>query len=111
MRGVGRCECGISSDVAHGVVKYRLLGYVSSSNHLYRPHVAYGVASQVTNCGRFIPENGKGVAPIGNVQDIDWAPIKPFIEHSGRIRERLEEVRQPLSCAQGMVVSPILSCG
>ena len=43
MRGVGRCECGISSDVAHGVVKDRLLGYVSPSNDPYRPHVADGV--------------------------------------------------------------------
>ena len=89
MRGVGRCECGISSDVAHGVVKYRLLGYVSSSNHLYRPHVAYGVASQVTSYDQFIHETGKGVASFENVQDIDQLPVEPFIGHSGQIRERL----------------------
>ena len=40
MRGVGRCECGISNDVARGAVKDRLLGYVSLSNHSYIPHVA-----------------------------------------------------------------------
>ena len=39
MRGVGRCECGISSDIARGAVKDRLLGYVSPSNHLHRPHI------------------------------------------------------------------------
>jgi hypothetical protein len=32
MRGVGHCECGISSDVACGAVKDRALGYVSLSN-------------------------------------------------------------------------------
>jgi hypothetical protein len=42
MRGVGRCECGISSDVAREAVKDRLLGYVSPSNHPYRPYVANG---------------------------------------------------------------------
>ena len=39
MRGVGRCECGISSDVAPRAVEDRLLGYMSPSNHLYRPDV------------------------------------------------------------------------
>ena len=43
MRGVGRCECGISSDVACGAIKDCLLGYVSLSNHSYRPHVVDGV--------------------------------------------------------------------
>jgi len=43
MRGVGPCECGISNDIARGVVKDRLLGYVSPSNHPYRPHVMDGV--------------------------------------------------------------------
>ena len=43
MRGVGHCECGILSDIAHGVVKDHLLGYISLSNHLYRPHVVDGV--------------------------------------------------------------------
>ena len=43
MRGVGRCECGISSDVAQGAVKDHLLGYVSPSNHPYKPHVTDGV--------------------------------------------------------------------
>ena len=43
MRGVGPCECGISNDIARGAVKDRLLGYVSPSNHPYRPHVADGV--------------------------------------------------------------------
>ena len=42
-RGVGHCECGISSDVAHGAIKDRLLGYVSPSNHPYRPYVVDGV--------------------------------------------------------------------
>ena len=42
-RGVGRCECGISSDIARGAVKDYLLGYVSLSNHPYRPHVMDGV--------------------------------------------------------------------
>ena len=43
MRGVGHCVCGISSDVARGAVKDRLLGYVSPSNHSYIPHVVDGV--------------------------------------------------------------------
>ena len=51
------------------------------------------------------------VALVENVQDIDQAPVEPFIGYSGRFRERLEDVRQPLSCAQGMAVSPILPCG
>jgi hypothetical protein len=42
VRGVGHYEHGISSDVAHGVVKDRLLGYMSPSNHPYRPHVING---------------------------------------------------------------------
>jgi hypothetical protein len=100
MQGVGYCECGISSDIAHGVVKDHLLGYVSLSNHPYRPHVADGVASQVTNCDWFIRETSKGVVPVRNIRDIDRAPIEPFIGYSGQLRERLEDVRQPLSCAQ-----------
>jgi hypothetical protein len=43
MRGVDRCEYGISSNIAHGAVKDCLLGYVSPSNHPYRPYVADGV--------------------------------------------------------------------
>ena len=43
MQGVGRCECGISNDVAHGAAKDHLLGYMSPSNHPYRPHVMDGV--------------------------------------------------------------------
>ena len=42
-RGVGRCECGISNDVAREAVKDHLLGYVRPSNHPYRPHVVDGV--------------------------------------------------------------------
>ena len=42
MRGVGHCECGISSDIAHGAVKDRALGYVSPSNRPYRPHAGNG---------------------------------------------------------------------
>jgi hypothetical protein len=34
---------GISSDVARGVVKDRLLGYMSLINHQYRPYVVDGV--------------------------------------------------------------------
>jgi hypothetical protein len=66
------------------------------SNHPYRPHVADGSTSQVTNCDRFICEAGKGVVSVGNVRDIDWAPVEPFVGHSGRIRERLRNMRQPL---------------
>jgi hypothetical protein len=62
MRGVGCCECGISNDVAHEAVKDRLLGYVSPSNHLYKPRVANGVTSQVANHDWFIREIGKGVS-------------------------------------------------
>ena len=43
MQWIGRCECGISSDVACGAVKDRLLGYMSPNNHPYRPHVMDGV--------------------------------------------------------------------
>jgi len=43
MRGVGHCESGISNDVAHGAFKDCLLGYMSPSNHPYRPHVTDGV--------------------------------------------------------------------
>jgi hypothetical protein len=43
MRGVGHCECGISNDIARGAAKDYLLGYVSPSNHPYRPHVMDGV--------------------------------------------------------------------
>jgi len=79
MRWIGRCECGISSDVARRVVKDRLLGYVSLSNHPYRPHVAEGVDKPSTNCDQFIRETGKGVAPVGNVRDIDQEPVEPFM--------------------------------
>jgi hypothetical protein len=43
MRGVGRYACGISSDIARGAAKDHLLGYMSPSNHPYRPHVVNGV--------------------------------------------------------------------
>jgi hypothetical protein len=43
MRGASHCECGISNDVAREAAKDRLLGYMSLSNHPYRPHVADGV--------------------------------------------------------------------
>jgi hypothetical protein len=68
---VGCCECGISCDVARGAVRDHLLGYMSPSNHPYRPMSQMGSTSQVTNRDRFIHETGKGVASIGNVQDID----------------------------------------
>ena len=42
MRGVGHCECGISSNIARGAVKDRALGYVSLSNRPYRPHARDG---------------------------------------------------------------------
>jgi hypothetical protein len=42
MRGVGHYESRISSVIARGAVKDCALGDVSPSNHLYRPHVAYG---------------------------------------------------------------------
>ena len=77
MRGVGRCECEISSDVARGGVKDHLLGYVSPSNHPYRPHVAYG-GDRVTSCDMFIHKTGKGVASVGNVWDISWEPSQTF---------------------------------
>jgi len=34
---------GISNDIARGAAKDCLLGYVSPSNHPYRPHVVDGV--------------------------------------------------------------------
>ena len=43
MRGLGRCECGMSNDVACGAAKDRLMGYVSPSNHQYIPRVMDGV--------------------------------------------------------------------
>ena len=51
-----------------------------------------GVTSQVPDCDRFVHETGKGVALFRNVRvrDIDQGPIKPFIEHLGRVRERLK---------------------
>ena len=36
------------------------------------------------------------LASVGNVQDIDQALVEPFMRHSGQIRERLENMRQPL---------------
>ena len=56
-----------------------------------------GLTSQENNCDRFICETSKGVVSVGNVQDIDRAPVEPFIGHSGWISERLENMRQPLS--------------
>jgi hypothetical protein len=70
-----------------------------------------GSTSRVTNYDRFIHETRKGVASVKNVWDNDQAPIEPFVGHLGWIRERLEDVRQPLSYAQGMEVSPVLPCG
>jgi hypothetical protein len=70
-----------------------------------------GLTSQVTNCDQFIRETGKGVASVGNVRDIDGALAKPFVGHSGQIREKLEDVGQPLLSHKGMVVSPVLLCG
>ena len=90
MRGVGCCECRISSVVARGAVKDGLFGYMSPSNHPYRPHVANGATNQVTNHDRFIHETSKGVASVGNVRDIDRAPVEPFVGHLGQIRKMLE---------------------
>ena len=70
-----------------------------------------GSTSQVTNCDRFIRETSKEVALVGNVRDIDRALVEPFVGHSGQIRERLEDVRQPLPPCKGMVVSHVLPCG
>jgi hypothetical protein len=55
-----------------------------------------GLTSQVTYYDRYIRETSKGVASVGNVRDIDRAPVEPFIGHSGQIREWLENMRQPL---------------
>ena len=49
-----------------------------------------GVTSQVTDFDRFVHETSKGVALVGNVRDIDQGPIEPFVEHLGRVRERLK---------------------
>ena len=38
-----------------------------------------GATSHATTRDRFIREMGKGVASVGNVRDIDRAPIEPFI--------------------------------
>ena len=85
----------MSNNIAREATKDRLLGYVSPSNHPYRLHAVDGV-NKPSNCDRFIRETGKGVVSVGNVWDIDWTPVKPFIGHSGRIREMLENMRQPL---------------
>jgi hypothetical protein len=42
---------------------------------------------------------------------INRAPVDSFMGYSGRFRERWEDMRQPLACAQGMVVSLVLQCG
>ena len=55
-----------------------------------------GLTSQVTSCDLFIRETGKAVVSVGNVRDIDQAPVEAFIGHSGRIRARLKIMRQPL---------------
>jgi hypothetical protein len=64
MRGVGRCECGISSDIARGAVKDHALGYVSWSNRCTGHMSHMGVASLVTNCNRSIRETSKKVALV-----------------------------------------------
>ena len=55
-----------------------------------------GSTSQVTSCDLFIRETGKGVVSVRNVWYIVQELVESFIGHSGRIRERLENVRQPL---------------
>ena len=49
-----------------------------------------GVTRQVIDCDHFVRETSKGVALVGNVRDIDQGPIEPFVEHLGRVRERLK---------------------
>jgi hypothetical protein len=82
---VGCCECGISCDVAHGAVRDHLLGYVSPSNHPYRPMSQMRSTSQVTNRDRFIRETGKGVASIRNVRDIDGHLLNLSLDVRGRL--------------------------
>ena len=49
-----------------------------------------GVTRQVIDCDHFVRETSKGVALVGNVQDIDRGKVEPFVEHLGRVRERLK---------------------
>ena len=64
MRGVGHCECGISSDVARGAVKDHVLGYLSPSDR-HTNHMSHmGAASLITNHDRSIRETGKKVALV-----------------------------------------------
>jgi hypothetical protein len=68
---LGRCSLWSSKD--------RVLGYVSPSKHLYRPHVADGVDKQVISYDLFIHQTGKEVASVENVWDIDWHLLEPFM--------------------------------
>jgi hypothetical protein len=42
-----------------------------------------GSTRRVTSCGLFIRETGKGVASVGNVQDIDREPSQTFYQTLG----------------------------
>ena len=55
-----------------------------------------GSTSQVTSCDLFIRETGKGGGIGWECLRLTGNPVEPFVGHLGQIRERLENVRQPL---------------
>ena len=64
---------GFLDDIACLLVKDHVSVVVSTNIKLYRPLVANGVTSKVTDCNHLICETGKGMASVGNVRDIDEA--------------------------------------
>ena len=78
MRGIGHRECGISDDIARGVVRTvywdTQVRVTTHIDHMSR----MGSTSQVTNYDLFICETGKGVASVENVWDIDREPSRTF---------------------------------
>jgi hypothetical protein len=78
-------------------IKDCVLGYVSPSNHLYRPHVADGIDNPSNYSRSIYPwnrqEDGRWSGMSGTLTRIS---VEPSMWHSGRFRESLVDVRQPL---------------
>jgi hypothetical protein len=46
-----------------------------------------GVTSQVTDYDHFVRKTSKGVAPVGNVRDIDRELVVPFVNTLAGLRK------------------------
>ena len=104
MRGVGHHECGILDGIAHGAV--RTIYWDMQVRVTTRiDHMSWMVSTiQVINCDMFIHETSKGLASVGNVQDIDRESSRTVHVTLGLDQGKFGEREATLTIGLGVVL-------